>query len=149
VAATDRARLLNPNSAVVLGFSALTGCICGAYEMAIQHAEKAVQLSPAEPLIYVANFSLAYACLRTGRAEEAVAHARKAIDGNRNFAFSYVVLGLACAELGRHDEAAQAISQLRAKAPGFRSRALRSIRFSEESFSQSDLASLRAAGLPD
>ena len=76
-------------------------------------------------------------------------HARKAIDGNRNFAFPYVVLALACAQLGRRDETAQAIGQLRAKAPGFRSRTLRSIRFSDAAFSQSDLALLRAAGLPD
>ena len=149
IAAIDRARMLNPNSAVVLGFAALTGCICGAFDMAIQHAQKAVHLSPTEPLIYVATFAFSFACLRTARAEEAVVQARKAIDGNRNFAFSYVVLALACAELGRHEEAAQAISQLRAKAPGFRSRTLRSIRFSEEAFSQSDVASLRAAGLPD
>jgi len=102
-----------------------------------------------EPLIYVATFALSFACLRTGRTEEAVAHARKAIDGNRNFAFPYVVLAVACAQLGRREETTQAIGQLRAKAPCFRSRTLRSIRLSEAAFSQSDLASLRTAGLPD
>jgi len=35
VAAIDRARMLNPNSAVVLAFAALTSCICGAYDTAI------------------------------------------------------------------------------------------------------------------
>jgi adenylate cyclase len=149
VAATDRARMLNPNSAVVLGFAALTGCICGAFDMAIKHAEKAVQLSPTEPLIYVATLALAFACLRTGRAEEAVVQARKAVDGNRNFAFPYIVLALACAQLGHREEAAQAISQLRAKAPGLRGRTFRSIRFSEAAFGESDFALLRTAGLPD
>ena len=49
------------------------------------------------------------ACL-TGRTEEAVAHARKAIEGNRNFAFPYCVLALGCARLGQADEAAQAVA---------------------------------------
>ena len=70
-------------AAIVLGFDAMTRCLCGAYDKAVEHAEKALRLSPLEPLIYYPASALALAFLFTGRNEEAVTHARKAIDGNQ------------------------------------------------------------------
>ena len=96
LAAVDRATTMNPNAAIVLGFDALTRCLCGAYPRAVENAEKALNLSPFEPLSYHATFALALAHLLTGRAEEAVAHALKAIEGNQNFAFAYCVVALGC-----------------------------------------------------
>ena len=149
VAAIDRAMMINPNSAVVLAFGALTRCLCGAYDRAIEHAEKALRLSPLEPLIYVAAFALALAYLLTGRAEEAVVQARKAIEGNRNFSFPYCVLALGCARMGRREEAEQAIRQLLRIAPRFRIGTVRKILFSDAALLLPDLALLRAAGLPE
>ena len=149
VAAVDRAMMIDANSAVVLGFDALTRCLCGAYDMAIKHAEKAIKLSPLEPLIYVAEFALALACLRTGRAEDAVVHARKAIEGNRNFAFSYCVVALGCAHVGRREEADQAIRQLLRIAPPFRIGTLRKILVSDAALLQPDLVLLHTVGLPE
>src|SRR5207253_6655111 len=117
LAAVDRAMMINTNAAAVLGFDALTRCVCGSYDAAIEHAEKALQLSPLEPLVYHAAFALALACLLAGRTEEAVAHARKAIEGNRNFVFPYCVLALGCARLGHADEAAQAVRGMVRAAP--------------------------------
>jgi adenylate cyclase len=149
LAAVDRATLINPNSAIVLGFDALTRCLCGAYDKAIEHAEKAIHLSPLEPLIYHAAFALALACLFTGRNEEAVTNARKAIEGNRNFGFPYCVLALACTRLGQREEAVQAVRRLIGVAPSFRIGTLRKIRFADGARLQSDLALLRAAHLPE
>ena len=59
LAAVDRATMINPNAAIVLGFDALTRCLCGAYDKAIEHAEKAMHLSPLEPLVYHAAFAAA------------------------------------------------------------------------------------------
>ena len=108
-----------------------------------------MHLSPLEPLIYHAAFALALACLFTGRNEEAVTHARKAIEGNRNFAFPYCVLALACARLGQARKPGQATRQLIGAAPGFRIRALRKIRFAHGARLQPELAVLRAARLPE
>lgn len=149
LAAVDRATMINPNAAIVLGFDALTRCLCGDYDKAIANAEKALHLSPLEPLIYHAGFALALTCLLTGRAEEAVAHAHRAIEGNRNFAFPYCVLALACARLGHVDEAAQAVRRLVSAAPGFRLGSLRRIRFADAGRLQPDLNLLRAAHLPE
>jgi adenylate cyclase len=149
LATVDRAAMLSPNGAAVLGFDALTRCLCGAYDKTIEHAEKALHLSPLEPLIYYATFALALACLFTGRNEEAVAHARKAIEGNRNFAFPYCVLALAYARLGQREEAVEAARRLIGAAPSFRIAALRRIRFADAARLQPELALLRAARLPE
>ena len=148
LAAVDRATMINPKAAIVLGFDALTRCLCGAYDKAIEHAEKALRLSPMEPLIYHAAVALGLACLLTDRFDEAVSHARKAIEGNRNFAFAYCVLALGYVRLERHEEASQAIRQLIAAAPNFLIGTLRKIRFFDAARLQSDLALLQAAHLP-
>jgi adenylate cyclase len=149
LAAVDRATMINPNSAVVLGFDALTRCLCGVYDKAIEHAEKALRLSPMEPLIYHAASALALACLFIGRNDEAVSHARRAIEGNRNFVLPYCVLVLGCFRLERREEASQAVRQLITAAPNFRIEALRKIRFADAARLESDLAVLRAARLPE
>jgi adenylate cyclase len=149
LAAVDRATTLSPNTAVILGFDALTRCLCGVYDKAIERAEKAIHLSPLEPLIYHAGFALALACLFTDRNEEAVTHARRAIDGNRNFAFPYCVLALGCARLGQRDEAREVVRRLISVAPSFRISALRKIRFADTARLQPELAHLQAASLPD
>jgi adenylate cyclase len=148
MAAVDRAMMINTNSAVVLGFDALTRCICGAYDAAIEHAEKAIRLSPMEPLAYHATFALALAFLLTDQTEEAVAQAQKAIEGNRNFAFPYCVLALGYARLGRTDEAAQAVRRLIRAAPRFRLSSLGKIRFADAARLQADLE-LIGAHVPD
>jgi len=149
LAAVDRATLINPKSAIVLGFDALTRCLCGAYDKAIEHAERALRLSPLEPLVYHAAVALALACLLTGRNEEAVNHARKAIDGNRNFALPYCVLALGCGRLRRGEEASEVVRQLTAMATDFRVGTLRKIRFADAAGLQSDLDLLRQAHLPE
>jgi TolB-like protein/class 3 adenylate cyclase len=149
LAAVDRAMMINTNAAVVLSFDALTRCVCGSYDAAIERAEKALQLSPLEPLVYHAALALALACLFSGRTEEAVAHARKAIDGNRNLVLPYCVLALGCAHLGHADDAAQAVRQLLRVAPRFRLVSLRKIRFADAARLQSDLKLLGEAQIPE
>jgi tetratricopeptide (TPR) repeat protein len=149
LAAVDRAMMINTNAAVVLAFDALTRCICGSYDAAIEHAEKALQLSPLEPLVYHAALAQALACLLSGRTEEAIAHARKAIEGNRNFALSYCVLALASSRLGGPDQAADAVRQLVRVAPRFRLGSLRKIRFADASRLQADVDLLEGAHLPE
>jgi hypothetical protein len=63
--------------------------------------------------------------------------------------FAYCVLALACARLGRTEEAAQAVRRLLRAAPGFRLGSLRKIRFADAARLQSDLGLLRAADLPE
>ncbi len=73
---------------------------------------------------------------------------RKAIEGNRNFAFPYCVLALGCARFGPREEAREVVRRLIGSAPGFRRGTLRKIRFADAARLQPDLALLRAARLP-
>ena len=149
LAAVDRASLLNPTAAIVLGFDALTRCLCGAYDEAIERAERALRLSPFEPFGYHAALASALAHLLAGRVEEALTHAHRAIEGNRNFALSYCALALCCARLGQADQTAQAVSQLARAAPGFHLRSLRRIRFADAARLLPDLELLRTVHIPD
>jgi tetratricopeptide (TPR) repeat protein len=99
--------------------------------------------------VYHAALALALACLLSGRTEEAVAHTRKAIEGNRNFVFPYCILALASARLGRSDDAAEAVRQLVRIAPQFRLGSLRRIRLADEARFQSNLELLREAQIPE
>ena len=147
--ASNNEVMINTNAAAVLAFDALTRAVCGSYDAAIEHAEKALQLSPLEPLAYHAALALALACLLSGRTEEAVAHAHKAIEGNRNFAFHYCILALASARLCRPADATEAVRQLVRVAPQFRLGSLRRIRLADAARFQSDLKLLQAAQMPE
>jgi hypothetical protein len=85
----------------------------------------------------------------SGRTEQAVAHARKAIEGNRNFALPYCVLALASTKLGGPDEAAEAVRQLARVAPQFHLGSLRRIRLADAVRLQSDIELLQATQLPE
>jgi adenylate cyclase len=149
LAAVDRASAICNNSAIVLAFDALTRCLCGAYDKAIAHAEKAVRLSPLDPLVYHAVLALSLACLLTGRNQEAVAHAQKVIEGNRNFASAHCVVVLGLVSLGRTNEAEQAVRRLLGVAPRFRIATLRRVRFADAGRLKPALDLLRAAHLPE
>ena len=148
LAAVDRASMLNPTAAIILGFDALTQCLCAAYTKAIERAERALQLSPFEPLAYHAALALALAHLLSGRADAAIAYAHRAIEGNRNFALSYCALALCHARLGRVDQAEQAVRQLAQAAPGFHLRSLRRMGWADAAHLLSDLE-LLCAHIPD
>ena len=149
LAAADRAMAINTNAAAVLAFTALARCMCGAYEKAIEHGENAIKVSPLEPLVYHAAFALSVAFLLTGRNEEAIAHARKAIEGNRNFAFSYCVLAIGWFRLGSAEEAQLAVRRLLRVAPGYRLELLRRIRLADAPRLRADLDLLRETDLPE
>ena len=149
VAAVDRAMTINRDSALVLSFAAVIGCLCGSRERAVEHAQRAMRLSPSEPLIYIAAFALALACLLAGREEEAIGHARKAIEGNRNFAFPYCLLAIASAHLNRREAAEQAIRELLRVAPRFHLGSLRRMPSLHAALPPIDLSLLSAAGLPE
>jgi adenylate cyclase len=149
LAAADRAVMITSNSALVLGFDALTRCLCGAYDKAIEHAQKAIHLSPLEPFNYYAAFALGLAYLFTGRDEEAMINARKAIDGNPKFALAHCLLALACARVGNSKEALKALRSLLEVVPQFRIGMLRRVRFADAKLLEGDLALLRTVGIPE
>ena len=76
-------------------------------------------------------------------------HARKSIEGNRNFAYPYCVLALGSAQMDRRQDALEAVRRLIGAAPSFRIGTLRKIRFADAARLLADLDLLRAARLPE
>ncbi|MFG5410773.1 winged helix-turn-helix domain-containing protein [Piscinibacter sakaiensis] len=120
-------------------------------EQAFELAERALALSPREPLRAVWHWGEACAASMLGREEEALAYAARGIAANPDFPSCYLVAVVAARRLGRHVEAARFVSVLQTTA--FRS--IERVRQRVNAFSQHEpwasafLADLHAAGLPE
>ncbi|HXQ52884.1 MAG TPA: tetratricopeptide repeat protein [Stellaceae bacterium] len=103
--AFERALSLNPSSSIALCFSALTLAFSGKTDLAIERAERAIKLSPFDPLLYGPHTALAAAHCIAGRPDEAIAAARRAIQINPRFPQAQVWLIIALVQSRRIDEA--------------------------------------------
>src|SRR5437588_11380661 len=68
-AAFDRSFALSNSSALALGFSSIVRAWTGDDATAVDHATRAIRLSPFDPLLYLPYVGLAYAHFAAGRFE--------------------------------------------------------------------------------
>ena len=149
-AAFDRAFALSSSSALALGFSSIVRAWRGDDAMAIDDAERAIRLSPFDPLLYLPYVGLAYAHFAAGRFEEAAAAASLASQSNPRFSMPYVLHASALANLGRAEEAGQLLHRLREIDPGLTvSTAIRSARYADAAKNTELGEALRRAGMPE
>jgi adenylate cyclase len=151
--AIDRALLLNPNSA--FAWTARGGLLWGQNELAssIESSQRAVRLSPLDPLAFLFTTGLALAHLSAERYEEAIEWADRALQT----APRYIVpmrLKLAClAHLGRIDEARELLTRVLALQPWLTIAAWKASIGATSIFSPEFVAlyidGLRKAGLPE
>jgi len=113
----EYALTLNPNSARCYFHLATSLTFSGRPLDAIPRFEKAIQLSPNDP--YMAPFlgRLGMAHLHAGHYEKAVAAARKSLLRPNPPWPALMILAAALSHLGQTDEAADVLSELRAKEP--------------------------------
>jgi adenylate cyclase len=148
-AAFDRSFSLSFSSALALGFSSIVRAWQGDDATAIDHAERAIRLSPFDPLLYVPYIGLAYAHFAAGRFEEAAAAAGRASQSNPQFSMPYVLRAAALANLGRYKEATAVADALRELEPELTvSTAIRSARFANPDKNTELADALVLAGLP-
>jgi TolB-like protein/Tfp pilus assembly protein PilF len=103
--AFDRSFALSSSSALALGFSSIIRAWKGDDATAVEQAQRAIRLSPFDPLIYLPYVGLAYAHFAAGRFEEASAAASRATQSNPRFSAPYVLQAAALSNLGRREEA--------------------------------------------
>jgi len=148
--AFDRSFALSSSSALALGFSSIVRAWKGDDAIAVDHAERAIRLSPLDPLLYVPYIGLAYAHFAAGRFEEAAAAAGRASQSNPKFSMPYVLHAAALANLGRREEARVVADRLRQVEPALTvSTAIRSARFANPDKNAELGDAIRLAGLPD
>jgi adenylate cyclase len=149
-AAFDRSFALSNSCALALGFSSIVRAWQGDDVMAVDHAQRAIRLSPYDPLLYIPYIGLAYAHFAEGRFVDAAAAAARASESNPKFSMPYVLHAAALASLGRPEEARMVIDLLRNVEPHLTVRtALRSARFADPERKSQLGDALRRAGLPD
>jgi tetratricopeptide (TPR) repeat protein len=81
--------------------------------------ERALRLSPFDPLSYLAYDSIAIGHFQRGRYEVAVNAARKAIQFNPGFSTNFVFLAAPLAKLAGLDEARTAVARVLELQPSF------------------------------
>ena len=143
----DRAVALNPNSANIWDQRGWTYQYAGRAEEAIQSFERAIRLSPLDPMLFTRYSGMGIALLRLDRFEEAVAAANRALRLDPTWSTAYRCLTAALAHLGRGEEAREAAAHLLEIEPGFRISEWvgRAGKWQSTQF----LEGLRKAGLPE
>jgi TolB-like protein len=145
----DRAIALNPNSALALGLGALVRTFAGDYATAIDHADRAMRLSPFDPSSNVFSLARGISHLLQRQLPEAVAWLRKSAQDNPHNASTFLWLGSALAHAGQMEEARVAIRRLLDLHPMSSARWWREHRRHREEDTEYLLEGARLAGLPE
>jgi adenylate cyclase len=150
VSAFDRSFALSGSSALALGFSSLVRAWMGHDAAAVEQAERALRLSPFDPLIYLPYVGLAYAHFAAGRFAEAAAAASRAAQANPRFTVPHVLHAAALARLGRDEDATAVVHRLLELDPGITTgTAIASARYAKRDSIDALEGALRLAGLPE
>jgi len=149
-AAFDRSFALSSSSALALGFSSIVRAWRGDDVTAVEHGERAIRLSPFDPLLYLPYVGLAYAHFAAGRFDEAAIAAGRASQSNPKFTMPHVLHAAALHNLGRDEEATTLLDRLRELEPQLTvGTAIRSARYVDPAKNAELGDALRRAGLPE
>jgi TolB-like protein len=147
----DRALALNPNLAASWSASGWVRMYLGESASAVEHFQRAMRLSPLDPMNYLAFGGMGLALAFAGRYDEAISWATKARHEQPNWATAIRVAAMAYALSDRIVEARAAIACLREVDPALRlsnlDRVAPPVRRAEDRTRLID--SLRKAGLPE
>jgi tetratricopeptide (TPR) repeat protein len=145
----DRALALSNSNIFALGCSCVTLGWMGKTEIAIERANRALRLSPFDPLNVRPYCGLAIAHFHAKRYEAAADAARRAIEFNPGFSVPHALLAAALTGLGRMQDAKEAAREVLALQPGFTVRGFgMTVGFNPEVFSGFADA-WASAGLPE
>ena len=147
--AFEAAIALSPSTAFTYMLGGVVLGLAGDAERAIEWGEKALRLSPLDPLswnswnaVYLGNF-------RLNRYQESANAIRKAIQWNPGFSIGYMFLAGVLERLGRIDEAKAAAARVLALQPGFSIGGWRAALDPVPAIAVPLSDALRAAGLPE
>lgn len=146
----ERALAQTPSSAIAHTVIALVNMMLGRPEAAVRHAERALRLSPFDPLRHIPEATLGAAKLAADDAEAALLHVYKGLDANPLFAPNVTTQALCLVRLGRLDEARDTVRRLLEIAPDTRLANLEERYLFASALGFARIAGeLRSAGLPE
>ena len=147
--ALEASLALSPSSAITYFFGSVVMGWAGEAARAVEWGERALRLSPFDPLTYAPCMGLALGHFQSGRYEEAASAARKGIQSNPGFSLAYQLLAAALTKVGRIDEAKAAASRALTLEPGFTIGALCAGIAAAPAVAAPLSEALRVAGLPE
>jgi len=149
--AIARAIALNPSCALAYHIGAHVHSMGGAPQVAEEYANRALRLSPFDPLSFQAIYALGLVRMLAGNADEAAVYLSKAVQANPRFSTLYVFETAGLANAGRTEEAKGAAQRLLSLEPGFRIGTFLTFvaRFSHSALVELLRARLAEAGLPE
>jgi TolB-like protein len=121
VSVIERALSLNPSSAAAHYWGAIIHASSGNFAAVTAHANRALRLSPFDPLAFLAHIALGHVALVEGHYDEAASHYAKAVLASPRFSIAYFCQAIALALAGRVEEAGPIVRQLLELNPSFRS----------------------------
>ncbi|MCB5176848.1 adenylate/guanylate cyclase domain-containing protein [Microvirga lenta] len=144
-----RALALDPNSAWAWNRSGWLHDYRGDAETAISHFERALRLSPFDPMAFNCDMGIGAAHFIAGRYEESIAWQEKALMAHPNSAWIHRNLAPAYALAGQRGKAAESVRELLKAYPGMRiSDVTSALAFTDEVLGRI-AEGLRLAGLPE
>jgi adenylate cyclase len=116
----DRAVALNPNSYLAWHGRGWVYEVAGLPEEAIRSFERAIRMSPVDPMLHQTLSGMGYAFIELGRFDEAIVAGKRALRQNPSLVgVAYRCLASAFALLGRDAEAREAAARLLEVDPAF------------------------------
>jgi len=143
----DRAIALNPNSYTAWNMRGWVYRNAGLPEEAVRSFERAIRMSPIDPLLHGAFVGMAQALIELRRFDEAIVVGKKVQRQNPSFSAAYRCLASAFAHLGRDGEAREAAARMLEVDPAFTISAW--IDRGWQSNAKLLIEGLRKAGLPE
>jgi adenylate cyclase len=116
----ERALDLNPSGSLPLIQCGFVRIWLGQPEIAIEHLQKAMRLSPVDTLMFMMHTGMAFAHFTAGRDEEAFGWAEKALQRNPFLSPATRIAAASAALLGRSADATKYLALLRQLDPGLR-----------------------------
>ena len=147
--AIDRALSLSPNLLMVQFCAGMVGCIVGKGDAALEHFERAMRISPLDPGMGAFIVGAGLAHLISGRYDEALAAAQRAVQESPNFASGHRLMLVALGRLGRIEEAKLAARRMLELTPGITVSRSNSVSpFKDPEFRKRSAEIYLAAGVP-
>jgi TolB-like protein len=117
--AFEAARALSPSCALTYMFGSVVMVLGGDAERGIEWGERALRLSPFDPMSYAPWYSITLGHFQRGDYEAAAEAARKVFQANPYWSSAHVLLAAAQAKLGRLDAAKTAAARVLELQPGY------------------------------
>ena len=144
----EKAVVLGPNNSRVAAVAAQVPLFCNRPHDQLVLLKKAMRLCPIYPAFYLGD--LAWAYLLMDRREDVIVTAQEAIKIDPDYIYTYIVLAIAYAELGREQEANDAADNVLRIAPEYTLRTFAETKpFRDVDVLDRHIEGLRKAGLPD